>query len=71
MQRRKRQADGSLGPLEPIGDTVPLEEQVVALGALFAQEKLNGMKKDAIITGLGAQLVQVRLDVMQLKGGAK
>lgn len=69
MLRRKRLPDGTLGELEKVGTALTTDEQVVALGMQLAQEKINGMQKDAVINGLGAQVAFMKLEIMQLKGG--
>lgn len=69
MERRKRLEDGTMGPLEPIGKAVPIAQQLATLGMQLAQEKLAGIQKDTAIKGLGAQLVQMKLEIIQLKGG--
>lgn len=70
MQRRERLPDGSFGELKKIGSTPSTSEQVAALGVQLATEKLANIKKDAIINGLGAQVAQLKLEVITLKGGA-
>lgn len=69
MERRKRLPDGTLGDLEKIGSALTTNEQVAALGMQLIQEKLANMKKDSVINGLGAQVAQMKLEIMQLKGG--
>ena len=68
MERRKRLPDGTFSELENIGKIPTTDQQVVALGMQLAQEKINSMQKDAIINGLGAQVAQMKLEIMQLKG---
>lgn len=69
MQRRKRKPDGTLGELENIGSIPTTEEQVSELGMQLTQEKLANIQKDAIINGLGAQVAQIKLEIMAMKGG--
>ena len=68
MERRKRLPDGTFGPPETLGSTVALKEQIASLGMQLAQEKLSNIQKDAIINGLGAQVAQLKLEIIQLKG---
>lgn len=68
MERRKRLQDGTFSELENIGTKPTTDQQVAALGMQLAQEKINSMQKDAIINGLGAQVAQMKLEIMQLKG---
>lgn len=70
MQRRKRLPSGELGPLEKVGNILTTEEQVAELGMQLIQEKLSNMQKDAIINGLGAQVAQMKIEIMAMKGGA-
>ena len=71
MERRKRLPDGTFGPPETLGSTVTLKEQVASLGLQLTQEKFASMQKDALINSLGAQLAQMKLEIMVLKGGAQ
>ena len=69
MERRKRLSDGTLGNFEKIGSAPTTKEQVAALGMQLIQEKLANMQKDSVINGLGAHVAQMKLEIMQLKGG--
>lgn len=69
MQRRKRLPGGSLGELEKVGSFPTTEEQVAELGMQLTLEKLSNIQKDAIIYGLGAQVAQMKLEIMAMKGG--
>ncbi|RNB64136.1 hypothetical protein EDM55_27945 [Brevibacillus centrosporus] len=40
-----------------------------ALGQELAMEKIKGMQKDALIQALGQEVVMLKLDIIQLKGG--
>lgn len=70
---RERHADGSLG--EPVKKFSGLtnDEQLEMMGMQLAFEKLANMQtnaeKDMIIDSMGAQLVQLRIEMMALKGG--
>lgn len=69
LKRRKRLPDGTLGGLEKLGSAPTTDEQVAALGMQLTQEKIASMQKDNMMKGLGAQVAQMRLEIMQLKGG--
>lgn len=74
MRRRKRLPDGTLGPYESVfGNEPSPDEQIELLGAQLAQEKIvnmqNQAEKDAIIDSMGEQFVQMRLELIALKGG--
>ncbi|MEK4425382.1 XkdW family protein [Solibacillus sp. FSL K6-1523] len=69
MRRRKRLPGGGFGELEKIGSVLTTEEQVDALGMQLAQEKFASMQKDVLVNGLGAQVAQMKLEIMALKGG--
>lgn len=70
MLRRRRLPDGSWGPLEKIGSIPTTEEQVMSVGEQLAHEKIDSMQKNIVINGLGAQVAQMKIEIMQLKGGA-
>ncbi|MCH7321797.1 hypothetical protein LZ480_07805 [Solibacillus sp. MA9] len=70
MWRRRRLPNGELGPLEKVGSIPTTEEQVAELGMQLTLEKLSNIQKDAIINGLGAQVAQMKLEIMAMKGGA-
>lgn len=70
MQRRKRLPDGTLGDLEKVGSIPTTEEKVAELGMQLTREKLSNIQKDAIINGLGAQVAQMKLEIMAMKGGS-
>lgn len=71
MYRRKRLSDGSLGELEKVGSIPTTEEQVMSLGEQLAQEKMKNIQKDLLINNMGAQLAQLKLDVISMKGGGE
>ena len=69
IQYKVRESDGQLGEVIKPSDDLTTAEQVEALGIQLTQEKLADMQKDAIINGLGAQVAQMKLEIMVLKGG--
>lgn len=69
LERRKRLPDGTFGELEKVGSGTTTKEQVTALGMQLIQEKLANMQKDSVINGLGAQVAQMKLEIMSLRGG--
>ncbi|MFL1997336.1 hypothetical protein VYF65_003100 [Lysinibacillus irui] len=71
MYSRKRLPDGTLGELEKIGSIPTTEEQVMSLGEQLAQEKMKNIQKDLLINNMGAQLAQLKLDVISMKGGGE
>lgn len=70
IEVRERDKFGNLLP--PVKKFVGLtnKEQVELLGMQLAQEKLANIEKDYIINGLGAELAQLKIEFMKLKGGA-
>ena len=42
---------------------------IASLTSELAKEKVKGMQKDSIIKNLASQLAEVKVDIMQLKGG--
>lgn len=69
MEVKHRGEDGQLYEPVQVGSTPGIDSQVAALGIQLTQEKLANMQKDAIINGLGAQVAQMKLEIMALKGG--
>ncbi|GEN83641.1 hypothetical protein SLU01_19530 [Sporosarcina luteola] len=41
-----------------------------ALGIELAQEKIKNVQKDLLINSLGQQVALLKIDILQLKGGA-
>lgn len=74
MYRRKLLPDGTLGLFEPVfeGELLP-EQQIEMLGMQLAMEKITNMQtnaeKDAIIDSFGSQIIQMKLEIMAMKGG--
>lgn len=70
---RPRNADGSFGQAQKFGQGLTEQEQIEMLGAQLAYEKLSNMQtnstKDAVIGSLGEQLVQMKIELMTIKGG--
>lgn len=69
MQVKHRDENGQLIDLVQVGSTPNIEEQVVTLGMQLSQQIIAGIQKDAIINGLGAQVAQLKLEIIALKGG--
>ncbi|MEY9975719.1 hypothetical protein [Lysinibacillus sp. RC79] len=75
MFYKPRDENGQPGEVVHIGSTPDLETQIAALGMQLTQEKLanmqNNIQKDALINDLGAQVAQMKLELIALKGGEK
>lgn len=73
LEIRERGQDGALQPPKNPFNQPTAKEQLELLGMQIALEKLSNMQantdKDALIDSMGAQLVQMRIELMQLKGG--
>lgn len=69
MQVKHRDENGQLIDLVQVGSTPNIEEQVATLGMQLSQQIIVGIQKDAIINGLGAQVAQLKLELIALKGG--
>lgn len=58
--------------IQPV-DTTPqpptLEERVTTLGEELTQEKLKNIQKDSTISQLGEELANIKLEVINMKGG--
>lgn len=70
FERRERLPDGTFSEPKKIGEGPTDKEKLEALGMQLAQEKLANMEKDCIINGLGMQVAQMKIELMQLRGGA-
>ncbi|MFM9533632.1 MULTISPECIES: hypothetical protein [Lysinibacillus] len=70
MEIRERDKYGNLKPPTKIFSGPTEKETIAALGPQLAQEKLDNMQRDIVINGLGAQLARMKIEIMQLKGGA-
>ncbi|MGE7112750.1 XkdW family protein [Lysinibacillus sp. NPDC047702] len=71
MLRRKRLPDGTFGELEKVGTIPTTDEQVKSLGEQLAQEKVKNIQKDILLNNFGAQLTQLKLDMISMKGGGE
>lgn len=69
MQVKHRDENGQLNDPVQVGSTPNIDDQVVAIGMQLTQQILAGIQKDAIINGLGAQVAQMKLELIALKGG--
>jgi len=69
MQVKHRDENGQLNDPVQVGSTPNIDAQVAALGMQLTQQILAGIQKDAIINGLGAQVAQMKLELIALKGG--
>ena len=69
MEIKHRGENGQLNEPVQIGSTLNIDSQVTALGMQLTQEKLANLQKEAVINGLGVQVVQMKLEIMALKGG--
>ena len=69
MNFKPRDENGHFNDSVQVGSTPDLESQIAALGIQLTQEILSNMQKDAIINGLGAQVAQMKLELIALKGG--
>lgn len=70
FERRERLPDGTFSEPKKIGEGPTDKEKLEALGMQLAQEKLSNIEKDCIINGLGAELAQLKIEFMKLRGGA-
>ena len=71
LERKQRQPDGTFSEPRKIGAGATPDEKVAALGMQLAQEKLSGIQKDTLINGLGAQVAQMKIEIMLMKGGGQ
>lgn len=71
LERKQRQPDGTFSEPRKIGHGATPDEKIATLGLQLAQEKLSGIQKDMLINGLGAQVAQMKIEMMLLKGGAQ
>ena len=71
MQVKHRDENGQLNDPIQVGSTPALEELVTSLGMQLTQEKLTNIQNVAIINGLGAQVTQMKLEIIAMKGGEK
>lgn len=69
MQVKHRDENGQMKEPVQVGSTPNIDAQVAALGMQLTQQILVGIQKDAIINGLGAQVAQMKLELIALKGG--
>ncbi len=71
MELKHRGEDGKLIEPVQVGSTPKIEDRIAEIGMQLTQEKLANMQKDAIIDSLGAQVAQMKLEIMALKGGGE
>lgn len=69
IEVRERDEFGNLLPPVKKFEGLTDKEQITFLGMQLAQEKLANVEKECIINGLGAQVAQMKFEIMQLKGG--
>lgn len=69
MKVSHRDENGQLIDPVQVGSTPNLEDLVTSLGKQLTQEKLEKMQYVAIVNGLGAQVVQMKLEMIAMKGG--
>ena len=69
MEIRERDENGFLKPPSKVFSNPTEKEKIAELGVQLAQEKLSNIQKDMVIKGLGSQVAQMKIEIMQLKGG--
>lgn len=61
---------GKIGEIKKEAKRLEVETAIQEVGQRLAQEKLKNMQKDAIIGSMGKQLAELKLDMIEMKGGA-
>lgn len=73
LEIRERDENGDLQPPKAAFSPFTQKEQIEMMGMQLAMERITNMQahaeKDALIDSLGAQLAQMRFDIILLKGG--
>ena len=70
IEVRERDESGNLLPPVKKFKGLTDKEQIAYVGMQLAREKLSNIEKDAIVNGLGAQIAQMKFEIMRVKGGA-
>ncbi|MGD6845221.1 hypothetical protein ACQCVH_22215 [Bacillus infantis] len=70
IERYIRNQNGELGTLQKAFSGLTKDEQIATLGQQLALAKLKDIQREALLNSVGQQVSLLKIEVMQLKGGA-
>lgn len=70
MRRKRLLPNGTYSEFEDAFGKLSPEEKVSSIGQELAIEKIKNMQKDSLINNLGQQVALLKIELLQLKGGA-